>query len=295
MVSSLTIDVEDGINISMRDNFRIEMKPTCRVVDNVDIILEICERNNVKATFFILGEVAEIFPDLVKRIDSNGHEIGIHGYHHDQLFRLTPKMFRNELIRAKGIIESLAGQKIMGFRAPAFSIMQQTSWALPIIAESGFKYDSSIFPAEGGKYGWKGFNKHIIRLELPNGTPLIEVPLSVVNVLGRNIPTCGGGYFRYLPYFFTRQAFKAIQKERPVIVYLHPYELDTLKYPEYFYKARASVSLRKGLPLMLYRLGKNTVKGKLEALLKEFKFLKLIEIIENLDSNGKIPSIEMRR
>jgi polysaccharide deacetylase family protein (PEP-CTERM system associated) len=293
-VSALTIDVEDGINISMRDNFKIEMRPTNRVVNNVEIILDICERNNVKATFFILGEVAETYPDLVKIIDANEHETGIHGYYHDQIFKLTPKMFKNELIRARELVENLTGKKILGFRAPAFSINSQTSWALQIIAECGFKYDSSIFPSETSRYGWKGFSKQIVKLKLHNGASLIEVPLSVANFMGRDIPVCGGGYLRHFPYYLTKQYFKSINKKRPVIVYMHPYELDTCKYPNYFYNARSSAPIKKKIPLMLYRLNKGTVKTKLELLIKEFRFLPLNELIEKYENKGIISEIRCK-
>ena len=291
--SALTVDVEDGINISMRDSFNIEMQPTDRVVDNVDRILEICAGNNVKATFFILGEVAEFFPDLIKRIDASGHEIGIHGYHHDQIFRLTPQKLRIELTRAKRLMEGLIGRKISGFRAPAFSINAQTSWALQIIAECGFEYDSSIFPSKSGRYGWRGFSKQVCNIRLDNSSSLIEVPLSVINVMGRDIPVCGGGYLRYFPYILTRKAFLAISKKRPVIVYLHPYELDTERYPEYFYRARSKANLKQKLPLMIYRFKKDTVKAKLESLTREFRFLPLNAIISNLNKAHLIPEISV--
>lgn len=289
--SALTIDVEDGINIAMRDSFNIEMQPTNRVVDNVEVILEICENHNVKATFFILGEIAEYFPDLIKRIDAKGHETGIHGYHHDQIFRLTPEKLKSELTRAKNLIENIIGKRIRGFRAPAFSINKQTSWALQIIAECGFEYDSSIFPSKSGRYGWSGFSRQICRIEPGNGTSLVEVPLSVINIMGRNFPVCGGGYLRYFPYTFTRNAFRSINKERPVIVYMHPYELDTEKYPGYFYIARSKARYKQKAPLMLYRWKKDSVRPKLKRLTEEFKFIPLNEIISSFDKAHLIPKI----
>ena len=289
--SALTIDVEDGINISMRDNFSIEMKPTERVVKNVEAILEICSINNVKATFFILGEVAESFPELIKSIDKEGHEIGIHGYHHDQIFKLTPQKLKNELTRAKNLMESLTGQKISGFRAPAFSINEQTSWALRIIADCGFDYDSSIFPSLSGRYGWRDFSTHICRLQFDDTTSIIEVPMSVFNVMGRDFPVCGGGYLRYFPYRFTQKAFQSIMKQRPVIVYLHPYELDIEKYPDYFYKAMSKARLEQKLALLFYRYKKNTVKNKLTKLTKEFRFMPLRQIIFNLESADLVPEL----
>ncbi len=290
-ISALTIDVEDGINILMRDNFNIMMQPTDRVVKNVETILELLDNYDVKATFFILGEVAESYPHLVKRINSKNHEIGIHGYYHDQVFKLNPEKLRIETSRAKSLIENLIGKQVYGYRAPAFSINQQTSWALEIIADCGFKYDSSVSPAKTGRYGWNGFIKNITKLKFDDNKSITEVPLSVANFIGKEIPVCGGGYLRYFPYYFTKQYFKSIQKKRPVIVYLHPYELDVDKYPQYFYKAKSRASLKIKLSLMFYRLKKATVKNKLEHLLNEFQFLPLNELIRNLEYDGRIPEM----
>jgi len=285
--SALTIDVEDGVNILMRDLFGTEMSPTRRVIDNVDVLLEMFGRHDVKATFFILGEIAEAYPSLVKKIASHGHETGVHGYHHDQMFRLTPDRAREDIRRARDLIEEVTGHPVFGFRAPAFSVSPDTRWALDMIAELGFRYDSSIMPASGNRYGWKGFNREIHRMELPGGTSLIEVPLSVVDLAGRTIPACGGGYLRYFPYNMTRRSFRSILKERPVIVYMHPYELDTGKYPDFFYKAKSSLDLRKRIPLSFYRVNKGTVRRKLESLIGEFPFKPIIEIIEDYERDSK--------
>lgn len=293
-ISSLTIDVEDGINISMRDNFNVEMEPTNRVEGNVEVILEICERNGVKGTFFILGEVAEKFPGMVRRIAAGGHEIGVHGYQHDQIFKLNPTRLKSGLERAKGLLENITGQEVRGFRAPAFSVNSLTSWALPVIAECGFTYDSSIYPSLSLRYGWKDFSKEICRLELGETTSLVEVPLSVVNLLGRDIPVGGGGYLRYFPYSWTRKALQKISLERSAIVYLHPYELDTERYPDYYHQAIASAPLKKRMLLSLYRYKKDTVKSKLDRLTREFDFSPLCQIIDNMEENHHIPTITLK-
>lgn len=287
--SALSIDVEDGLNILMHDLFNINIPPTERVITNTNILLELLSENKTRATFFILGEIASVYPSLVKTISSYGHELGVHGYYHDQLFKLTPSKAREDIYRAKSLIEEITGGGIYGFRAPAFSILENTRWGLDILAELGFKYDSSIVPARGNRYGWLGFRKEICQLLLPGGNTLIEVPISVVKILGKVSPACGGGYLRYFPYFLTRLAFLKIQKYRPVIVYLHPYELDKEKYPDYFYEAKASLSLNKRLPLSFYRLNKGTVKSKLGYLIKEFHFKPIIEIINDFEKTGNIP------
>jgi polysaccharide deacetylase family protein (PEP-CTERM system associated) len=288
--SALTIDVEDGINILMQDIFSTAMDPTTRVIDNVQALLDLFQENNTKATFFILGEIALSYPNLVKKIASQGHEIGVHGYHHDQIFRLKPQKAREDLYKAKCLIEDVSGCAVHGFRAPAFSIDEKTSWCLEVLSELGFKYDSSIMPVKANRYGWPGFPREIQQLNLTNGSTIIEVPLSVIDFMGKTIPACGGGYLRYFPYLFTHKAFTTIRQSRPVIVYLHPYEIDTIRYPDFFYKAKAALPLKKKLPLSFYRLNKGTVKRKLGLLVKEFPFKPVIEIINDLNKLNIIPA-----
>ncbi len=290
--SAITIDVEDGVNILMKDHFNVSMPPTERVVINVDILLNILAKYSTRATFFILGEVADAFPELVKRIDKAGHEIGVHGYNHDQLYKLTPEKAANDILRAKDVLENMIGKLVSGYRAPAFSVFPGTSWALKVIAESGFKYDSSIMPVKMKRYGWDGFEKDIVRLDFPDSTSLIEVPLPVINLFGIERPVCGGGYLRYFPLSFTLWAFSSIIKYRPVVVYLHPYELDTTRYPDYFYRARKAESIKKMLPLMMYRFKKETVQGKLDAILNKFEFTTLGDIIEHRERENAIREIE---
>jgi polysaccharide deacetylase family protein (PEP-CTERM system associated) len=292
--SAMTIDVEDGVSIWMRDLFGAEMPPTSRVLDNMEILLGLFAEHSVRATFFILGEIAAEYPSLVKLIASGGHEVGVHGYNHDQIFKLSPERAREDIRRAKDLIEQVSGEPVYGFRAPAFSVSGQTRWVLDIIAELGFRYDSSIIPARTNRYGWPGFKRQIQRMNLPGGNSLIEVPLSVDKILGRTLPACGGGYLRHFPYAVTRRSFRKIRKDRPVIVYLHPYELDHRKYPDYFYDAKRSLGWRQRIPLAFYRLNKGTVKGKLTNLIQEFPFKPIIEIINDHEKRSDIPETELR-
>ncbi len=283
MTNAFTVDVEDGINIAMFDYFNIRMAPTERVQINTGKILDLLDKHRVKATFFILGDVAKHFPTLIKEISQKGHEVGVHGYSHKRYFMLTPDEVKEEISYTKALLEDLTGTKVFGHRAPAFSVIPSTAWALPVIEEAGFTYDSSIMPARTGRYGWTGFSNDIHRLKLPGEKTLIEVPLSVVSVLGRMIPACGGGYLRHFPYYLTRKAFISVQQKRPVIVYSHPYELDTKRYPDFFYEAMSSSDIRKKLSLSLFRLNKGTVEKKMSRLLASFSFKPLIEIIKDLD------------
>jgi polysaccharide deacetylase family protein (PEP-CTERM system associated) len=291
--SALTVDVEDGVNIAMKDFFNVQMDPTERVLSNMDTILSLFNRNHVKATFFILGEVVAKYPELLRRIDAEGHEVGVHGYNHDQIFRLTPEKLKNELIRAKGLIEEITGKQVHGFRAPAFSINQKTAWALQVIEKTGFIYDSSIFPSRSLRYGWKGFPKEICRLNLNGSRLLIEVPLSVFRVPGKDIPVGGGGYLRYFPYWWTRKALKKIVLQRPAIIYLHPYELDTEKYPDFFYRSLSAAPLKRQIQLQFYRYKKNTVASKLDRLTREFVCAPMIEIIQQAQAQNNIKEISL--
>ncbi|MCX5726941.1 MAG: polysaccharide deacetylase family protein, partial [Candidatus Saganbacteria bacterium] len=154
MPNALTVDVEDYWSIISRDLLRREILPTRHVVKNTTRFLEILSPFNIKATFFVLGEVAKTFPHLVKEIAQSGHEIGVHGFYHKQIFKLNPDSFRKEISDCKKMLEDIASVQVYGHRAPTFSIMPATSWSLDIIAECGFEYDSSIFPIKGERYGW---------------------------------------------------------------------------------------------------------------------------------------------
>lgn len=287
--SIMSIDVEDGLSILMRDIFNVEMPPTERVIRNVHSILDLFEKTHVKGTFFILGEVAVAYPGLIRSIDEAGHEIGVHGLHHDQIFKLDRQKAHESIFKAKEILEGITGKRVFGFRAPAFSINERTAWSLDVVSELGFKYDSSIMPVSTDRYGWPGFNRGIVRLILPSRRSLFEVPLSVVKIGRLTVPACGGGYLRHLPYFFTRKSLLSIQSERPAVVYLHPYELDVEKYPDYFYRARSTAKLRHKIPLMFYRMNKRTVEGKLKKMVEEFNFKPIINVVDDLENTGLIP------
>jgi len=287
-ISAFTIDVEDGINIAMRDHFNVYMPPTDRVVKNTNRLLQLLDENNVKATFFILGQIATHFPELVKDIYKEGHEIGVHGHDHIQLFKFTPEEARLDLEKAKKSIEDITGEVVKGFRAPAFSVMPATDWALDIIAKAGFSYDSSIVPARLGRYGWPGFSSKIQKLALSSGLEIIEAPLPVVKMLWKYVPACGGGYLRMFPYWFSSRALKSILKKSPGIIYMHPYEIDIDKYPDYYYREMGSASLKTRLRLKSIRYNKETVYTKLKKLLQEHSFDRLDNVINSYIEHNDI-------
>jgi len=277
--NAFTVDVEDYYAIMMRDRLGAQIAPTEAVVRNTRRVLNLLAGHGVKATFFVLGEVAAAHPALVRDIAAAGHEIGVHGFYHRQFFKLTRQQLAAELGNAKKLLEDLAGQPAHGHRAPAFSVRPDTLWGLEVLVELGFRYDSSIFPIRGRRYGWADFGPDIRRFELPNGSSIIEAPMSTVRVLGRTLPACGGGYLRHFPYWFTRWAMRRIQRIRPAVVYMHPYEIDLEPGPAEF-QAALSASPRSIRHLHRMQLrNRRTVFAKLHRLLDGFRFAPLGEIV----------------
>jgi len=227
MINLLTIDVEEWFHTSaLAPYIGIEQWEhlESRLVSNVHRFLEILATYRTRATFFILGWVAERYPGLVREIDSLGHEICSHGYYHRLIYHLTPAQFKDFLVRSKLILEDIVGKPVHGYRATSFSVVKKTLWALDLIKEAGFTYDSSIFPISYHDiYGIKGSPRFPFRHE--NG--LIEIPPSTLRIFGRNLPLGGGGYLRLYPYWLTGLGVRRVnQGGYPAMVYLHPWELD---------------------------------------------------------------------
>lgn len=281
MINALTIDIEDYWSIFSRDCLGVDKEPTDAVVRNTQWFLDTLAQRKIKATFFVLGEVARKFPELVKAIASVGHEIGTHGMSHKQVFLLGKEQFRAEIRDSKKLIEDIASVPVKGHRAPAFSIMPHTDWALEILAEEGFEYDSSIFPIAGKRYGWPEFSKKICKIDLPSGKTIIEVPMSVVTFLGKNLPACGGGYLRHFPYIVTKWAIKRIQQQRPAIVYMHPYEIDTADLPFQTVNLSNAQKTKSCTFHKIQMRNRRTVKEKFLRLLDEFQFCPIIRLIWN--------------
>lgn len=281
---AFTVDVEDGISLAMIHDFGVDSSQTDRVVTLTNQILELLEEFDTQGTFFVLGKVAEEFPELIKDIAYSGHELGVHGYHHFPFTMMTKKQAFEEISSAKKLIEDISGQEVLGHRAPAFSITPDTKWGLDIIAEAGFRYDSSIMPKRMGRYGWPGFNKKIDKITTPSGKDIIEVPLTTYSVFGMEIPVCGGGYLRLFPYSVTKKAFEMIGADRPVILYLHPYELDTRKYPDYYFEALSKSGFWKRYRMKSMWWNRKTVYKKLISLLDNYNF----ETVKNIISTTRL-------
>jgi len=291
--SAFTIDVEDGISIAMRDVFGKEVSQTDRVVLYTRKILDLLEKYNVKATFFVLGEVARDFPFLIKEISHKGHELGVHGYKHLQFFKMKPDEAVIELSTTKKILEDLSGMEVVGHRAPAFSITPETAWAFDVIANCGFKYDSSVIPIKGKRYGWYNFPKDIVKVKTSNGSNLIEVPISTIKYFNREIPFSGGGYLRLFPFYLIKRAYKMNNKLRPNVLYIHPYELDYLRYPQYYFEALEKVPLLKSLKMKSNWINRKNTYGKLEKILQDHTFTTMKNIIETSQKHDLIKDLKI--
>ena len=276
LTNILTIDVEDwymDTDISTWDSYED------RVVPPTEKILEILDESNTKATFFVVGYVAEHFPELIEDIKDRGHEIGTHGYSHTSITHQTPPKFEKDLLKSIKILEDITKDKIRGHRACEFSIVEETAWAINILKKNGLKYDSSIFPVKTRLYGVSDAPLYPYRISSSNikrNNPeedFLEFPLSVyrVPVVHKNIPIAGGFYLRFFPYGFIKHAMKKINKKgQPAIFYIHPWEFDT-KQPR----------IRELKWYHYYNLS-NTEK-KFRRLLKDFEFTSIRAWLEHKD------------
>lgn len=198
-----------------------------RVKQSTEIILDFLSKRNLNATFFFLGWIAENYPEIVKIAAEAGHEIGVHGYTHTRIDALAPDEFRDEVKLSISILESITAKKVLGFRAPTFSITKKTLWALPILLDQGLSYDSSVFPIYHDRYGIP--DAPIIPYEIYKSgkKSLVEFPMSTIQICQYRFPLGGGGYFRLYPFWLTKKFMKKCQREkRAVIFYAHPWEFD---------------------------------------------------------------------
>lgn len=275
--NAMTVDVEDYFHVSgFERQIRREDWPNfeSRVERNTFRLMELLAVFDVCATFFVLGWVAERFPRLVKAIDRAGHEIACHGYNHQLLYRFTRAEFLQDLLRAKGLLEDLTGRPIIGYRAPSFSVTADSLWALDVLTEANFRYDSSIFPIRRDRYGIPNSPRapHVIR-NGANGINLVEFPPSTVRVLGLSVPVGGGGYLRLFPPRLVHWAIRRLNvlERIPAIVYIHPWELDPdqprLGGP-WFSRFRHYVNLDK-------------TAERLRGLLSEFRFCGLKDLLND--------------
>ena len=230
MKNVLTIDVEDYFQVAaLAETIKPEdwERIPARVENNVHRLLDLFDRHQVKATHFVLGWIAERFPELIREIDRRGHEIASHGYSHQLIYNQTPELFERETRDSKALLEDIVGKPVLGYRAASYSITRKSLWALDILAEAGFSYDSSIFPVVHDRYGIKGSPEQPHRLRTPQGHELVEFPLSTYRMMGQTLPVAGGGYFRLYPYALSRYFYRRLNaRGTPFVFYLHPWEID---------------------------------------------------------------------
>jgi len=266
--NAMTVDVEDYFQVSAFENVidrdDWETLP-CRVEANVDRILSRFQQADVKATFFMLGWVAERYPSMVKRIVAEGHELASHGYAHVRVIHQTPAQFRADIEKTKKLLEDIGGQPIRGYRAASYSIGEKNLWALDVLLESGYEYSSSIYPIKHDLYGMPDAPRFAFK---HNDTGILEIPVTTTVLLNKTIPCGGGGFFRFYPYSVSRWLIQRVnqQEHQSTVFYFHPWEIDP-QQPK-----------QQGLPLKTrfrHYLNLHRMERRLVRLLQDFEWARM--------------------
>jgi polysaccharide deacetylase family protein (PEP-CTERM system associated) len=271
-INGLSVDVEDWFQVGAFENVIDRHSWDARadrVERNCDAILEMFVDAGVKATFFTLGWVAERHPALMRRIVAEGHELASHGWDHARVFRLGPAGFADDIARSRKAIEDAAGVRVAGYRAPSFSIDGRAPWAYPILAEQGFAYSSSVAPVSHDHYGWREAPRFAFRPLA--GSDIVELPVTTATFAGRRLAAGGGGFFRVLPYGFSRWAIRKVNRRegRPAVFYFHPWEID----PDQPRVANAPLKAR-----LRHYTNLAGMTGKLRGLLGDFRWGRVDEV-----------------
>jgi polysaccharide deacetylase family protein (PEP-CTERM system associated) len=271
VLNALTIDLEDWYQGLTSTSQRVDRWPSYenRVVESTNRLLDILAQAGVKATFFVLGYVADQFPELICQVADAGHEIGLHSYYHQQVCRLTPDQFHADVVRGREAVEKASGRQVIGYRAPMFSINRSALWALDILREMGFRYDSSVFPIRSVLYSYPKALRFPHRLGDGNG--LVEFPISTACFGGINWPIGGGFYLRISPYTIIRLGIRQLNRQgQPAIMYMHPWELDTGQN-------YGQVTLRERVT---HYYGRRRLKKKIARLFADFDFTSLCNMLD---------------
>ncbi len=274
MINALSVDIEDWFQVGAFESViaRDDWDDLAhRVEDNSIAVLDLFERAGVKGTFFTLGWVAERYPSLIRRIADAGHEIASHGWDHQRVFAMQPEEFRADLRKAQAALEDASGLKPTGYRAPSFSIDARTPWAHKILAEEGYQYSSSVAPVVHDHYGWPEAPR--FAFNPVEDSDFLEVPVTTARLGGRTIAAGGGGFFRLLPYNFSRWAISQVngKEHRPAIFYFHPWEIDPGQPRVENAPLRSKVRHYSRLSAM---------EGKLERLLGDFNWGRVDSVVE---------------
>jgi polysaccharide deacetylase family protein (PEP-CTERM system associated) len=273
-INGMSVDVEDWFQVGAfegvidRDDWTSLAQ---RVERNCDTILAMFDDTQIKATFFTLGWVAQRHPALVRRIADAGHELASHGWDHERVFRMTPEDFSRDLDKSRKAIEDAGGQAVSGYRAPSFSIDARTPWAHEVLAEQGYAYSSSVAPVAHDHYGWREAPRFAFRPIA--GSDFLEVPVTTATFAGRRLAAGGGGFFRVLPYGFSRWAIRQVNRreQRPAVFYFHPWEVD----PEQPRVDRAPMKSR-----LRHYTNLDGMAGKLRQLIGEFRWGRMDALVK---------------
>lgn len=270
---TFTVDVEDYFHVSA---FSSCIRPDdwdhydCRVEQSTRTVLQIAAETNTVGTFFVLGWVAERYPELVREIQSAGHEIGCHSQQHQLVYELGPDRFRADLRTSRDVLQQITGTPIRLYRSPSFSVTRKSLWALPILAEEGFTIDSSIYPVRHDRYGIPDAPRQPFLYDTPSGA-IAEFPGMVCNVGATNVPVGGGGYLRLLPWFVTERMLRQVRRQgRPLNVYIHPWEFD----PQ---QPRIKASLKSRFR---HYQNLSTTAPKIRAMLQQFRLTKMSTVLD---------------
>ena len=278
LTNALTIDVEDYFQVSA---FAPHIKRSewntreCRIERNVTRILEMLAHHQTKATFFALGWIAERYPQLIRQIADEGHEIASHGYGHERASDLTEDAFFSDIHRAKVILEDLCGSEVKGYRAPSFSIGAGNLWAFDCLARAGYRYSSSVYPIRHDHYGMPDSPRFAYSVR----PGLVEIPVTTLRALGRNLPSSGGGYFRLLPYALSRWMLNRVNTgdQQPGIFYFHPWEIDV---------AQPRIEGIGSKTRFRHYVNISRMEGKLAQLLEDFKWGRMDEVFRRSIPGG---------
>jgi polysaccharide deacetylase family protein (PEP-CTERM system associated) len=294
MKNALSFDLEDYYHVNAfesanRDNWG---EFTSRVVQSTQRVLELLDEAGCKATFFTLGWVAENYPELIREIAERGHEVACHSDKHRRIFEMTAEEFRDDTRVAKERLEQIIGRKIIGYRAPSFSITKESLWAFEILAEMGFRYDSSIFPVDHPNYGMARGPRRPFRVPTSRGT-IVEFPMPTLELGGARSPFGGGAYLRLLPYWYTRWGIRFLNERegQPACVYVHPWEIDTGQP-----RMKGSVTAR-----IRHYMGLRGLENKLRGLLRDFEFQTMGTLIDEMErqstttTGNDLPEIPLAR
>jgi len=255
----ITIDVEDWPQSTWDHNLQI----TRRASENTYRLLDLLDELGCKTTMFVLGKLADAFPRVVRDINARGHEIASHGYGHVEIFNQNRNEFVEDVRHAKDLLEQIIGKPVHGYRAPNFSVIHKTLWALEVLEECGFIYDSSIYPFQGFQYGIPDWPLKPAQIKLLNNSSILEFPIAVARCLGIYQPIGGGGYFRLLPFPIIRMISIPVIRNRTFVFYCHPYEFDNREFSEIALSIPLKTRLHQGL-------GRNRFGKRFIAFVKKF-------------------------